>query len=212
MAATAQRGASAWAKGREAVARTTLPLNRKWRYKPARVEGAHLVTFNDAAFEPVVIPHTNVTLPWHSLDEKDYAIISTYCRRFRTSAAAKGKRVFVDFEGAIPLRRCGSNGVSLGEYKGGSTPFSFDLTEHLHHDGENVLVVQLDSTERPDIPTFGYEIDYLTFGGLSRSISADCLTDMYRQHLRAAKRRAERYANGGCRCLPGGQIRRRSDD
>ena len=47
------------------------------------------------------------------------------------------------------------NGALLGEYKGGFTPFSFELTDHLHHDAENVLVVQLDSTERADIPPFG---------------------------------------------------------
>jgi beta-galactosidase len=38
-------------------------------------------------------------------------------------------------------------------------------------DVENVLVVQVDSTERADIPPFGYEIDYMTFGGLYREVS-----------------------------------------
>ena len=63
------------------------------------------------------------------------------------------------------------NGQRLGEYKGGYTPFSFDLTPHLDFDGENVLAVDLDSSERPDIPPFGYQIDYLTFGGIYREVS-----------------------------------------
>jgi beta-galactosidase len=63
------------------------------------------------------------------------------------------------------------NGVRLGEYKGGYTPFSFELTSHLDFDGENLLAVDVDSTERPDIPPFGYEIDYLTFGGIYREVS-----------------------------------------
>src|SRR5579885_928083 len=62
------------------------------------------------------------------------------------------------------------NGVNLGEYKGGYTPFSFDLTPHLDFDGDNVLAVDVDSTERPDIPPFGYQIDYLTFGGIYREV------------------------------------------
>jgi len=63
------------------------------------------------------------------------------------------------------------NGTRLGEYKGGYTPFSFDLTPHVDFDGENVLAVDVDSSERPDIPPFGYEIDYLTFGGIYREVS-----------------------------------------
>ena len=37
-------------------------------------------------FERVVIPHTNVSLPWHNFDDKDYEFISTYRRRFRYPA------------------------------------------------------------------------------------------------------------------------------
>jgi len=46
-----------------------------------------------------------------------------------------------------------------------------ELTKHLHHEGENILVVQVDSTERGDIPPFGDEIDYLTFGGIYREVA-----------------------------------------
>jgi beta-galactosidase len=63
------------------------------------------------------------------------------------------------------------NGERLGEYKGGYTPFSFELTPHIDFDGENVVAVDVDSTERADIPPFGYEIDYLTFGGIYREVS-----------------------------------------
>ena len=63
------------------------------------------------------------------------------------------------------------NGTKLGEYKGGYTPFSFELTKNLDFEGENVLAVDVDSTERADIPPFGYEIDYLTFGGIYREVS-----------------------------------------
>ncbi len=159
--------------------RSVLPINRRWRFHPSKVEGSHLPAFNDSAFEPVVIPHTNVMLPWHSFDEKDYEFISTYRRHFRLPASSRGKRVFVDFEGAMTASTVYINGVSLGEYKGGFTPFSFDLTPHVHFGSENVLVVYVDSTERPDIPPFGYEIDYLTFGGLYREVSLRIVDPTY---------------------------------
>ena len=127
----------------------------------------------------VVIPHTNVRLPWHNFDDKDYEFVSTYRRRFKYPAGAKGKRVFVDFEGVMTASTVWINGVALGEYKGGFTPFSFELTPHLHRDGDNVLVVQVDSTERADIPPFGYEIDYMTFGGIYREVSLRIVSPTY---------------------------------
>ena len=76
------------------------------------------------------------------------------------------------------------NGVSLGEYRGGYTPFSFELTRHLAKEGgENVLVVQVDSTERADIPPFGYQIDYLTFGGMYREVSLRMVPDVYLDNI-----------------------------
>jgi beta-galactosidase len=159
--------------------RLILPLNRNWRFLPAKIADAHLPEFDDSAFERVVIPHTNVLLPWHSFDDAKYEFISTYRRRFRLPVEAKGKRVFVDFEAAMTASTVWINGVLCGEYKGGFTPFSFELTPHLRLDADNVLVVQLDSTERADIPPFGYEIDYLTFGGIYREVALRVVPDLY---------------------------------
>jgi len=154
-----------------AAGRLVLPINRKWRYSRTVVDGGHDKNFDDSKFDQVVIPHTNVPLPWHGFDEKSYEFVSLYRRRFKLPPAAKGKHVFVDFEGVMTASTVWINGTRLGEYKGGYTPFSFDLTPHLDFDGENVLAVDVDSTERPDIPPFGYEIDYLTFGGIYREVS-----------------------------------------
>ena len=151
--------------------RLTLPINRNWRYNKSFVEGAHERDFDDSGFERVVVPHTNVRLPWHSFDEKRYELVSLYRRRFKVPPEAAGKHVFVDFEGVMTASTVWINGQRLGEYKGGYTPFSFDLTPHLNPTGENVLAVDVDSRERPDIPPFGYEIDYLTFGGIYREVA-----------------------------------------
>src|ERR1035438_7174918 len=57
------------------------------------------------------------------------------------------------------------------EFKGGYTPFSFEITPHLKFGADNVLAVEVHSTERKDIPPFGENIDYLTFGGIYRNVS-----------------------------------------
>ncbi len=148
--------------------RLLLPMNRKWRYSRTVVEGGHEKNFDDSKFDPIVIPHTNTPLPWHGFDEKTYEFVSLYRRKFKLPPGARGKRVFVDFEGVMTASTVWINGTRLGEYKGGYTPFSFELTPNLDFEGENVLAVDVDSSERPDIPPFGYEIDYLTFGGVYR--------------------------------------------
>jgi beta-galactosidase len=159
--------------------RRILPINRGWRYHPAWVNGAEGTTFDDSAFQRVVVPHTNIELPWHSFDDKDYEFVSTYRRRFKYPKDADGKRAFVDFEGVMTASTVWINGQLLGNYRGGFTPFSFEVTQHLHRNAENVLVVKVDSTERPDIPPFGYEIDYMTFGGIYREVSLRIVPQVY---------------------------------
>jgi beta-galactosidase len=165
------------------VGRTVLPINRRWRYSPKAIPAARAREFDDSGFTPVTVPHTNIRVPWHSFDEKSYEFISVYRRRFRLPAVARGRRVFVDFEGVMTASTVWLNGERLGEYKGGFTPFSFELTTHVDWDRENVLAVEVDSTERADIPPFGYEIDYLTFGGIYREVSLRIVSPTYIENI-----------------------------
>jgi len=158
-------------------------MNRSWLYSRKVVEGAHLKDFDDSGYERVVVPHTNVRVPWHSFDEKTYEFVSSYRRHFKLPPQARGRHVFVDFEGVMTASTVWMNGTRIGEYKGGYTPFSFDLTPHLDVDGENVLAVDVDSSERADIPPFGYEIDYLTFGGIYREVSLRMVPGVFLENV-----------------------------
>ena len=146
-------------------------MNRGWRFSPSVPLGGHDAAFDESGMERVAVPHSNKMLPWHSFDDADYEFVSLYRRKFHLPASAKGKRIFVDFEGAMTATTVWINGKRLGEYKGGYTPFSFELTEHVSFDGDNLLALDVDSTERPDVPPFGNQIDYLTFGGLYREVN-----------------------------------------
>ena len=157
--------------GSASAGRIIFPINRNWRYSRSVVNGGHGRNFDDSSLERVVVPHTNVRLPWHSFDDKRYEFVSLYRRHFKLPPAARGHRVFVDFEGVMTASAVWINGTRLGEYKGGYTPFSFELTQHVDFDGANLLAVDVDSTERADIPPFGKQIDYLTFGGIYREVA-----------------------------------------
>ena len=136
--------------------RRVYALNRGWLYGDST--------------EKITLPHANVRLPWHSFDEKQFQFVSVYRRHFQALAGWKGKRVFVDFGGAMTASTVTVNGHKFPEYKGGYTPFSFEITPHLNFGGDNLLAVELDSRERKDIPPFGGNIDYLTFGGIYRDV------------------------------------------
>ena len=163
--------------------RIALPINRNWRFSPAATPAARARDFDDSGFARVTVPHTNLREPWHSLDEKSYEFVSVYRRRFRLPPAARGRRVFVDFEGVMAASKVWLNGAYLGEYKGGFTPFSFELTRHIDFDRENILAVEVDSSERPDIPPFGNEVDYLTFGGIYREVSLRIVSPIFLENI-----------------------------
>ena len=162
-----------------------LSMNRGWLFHSSVTPGDTEVSFNDRAFTSVVLPHTNKLLPWHSFDDAEYEFTSTYRRHFRLPHTARGQRVFVDFEGAMTASTVWVNGHRLGEYKGGYTPFSFELTQFVNWDGDNVLAVHLDSTERKDIPPFGYEVDYMTFGGIYREVNLRIVPGLFIENVAA---------------------------
>lgn len=159
--------------------RRVFPLNRNWLYGGKAVPGAAAPGFDDRAFTRVALPHANIVLPWHSFDDKSYEFVSIYRRHFRVPPDLKDRHVFVDFAGAMTAAAVTLNGRRLGEHLGGYTPFSFELTPHLEWAGDNVLAVEVDSTERADIPPFGGMIDYLTFGGIYRDVSLRAVPETY---------------------------------
>jgi len=167
----------------EPAPRHVLPMNRNWLYGGKATPGSSRANFDDRKFQRVTLPHTNKVLPWHSLEEKDFQFISIYRRHFRPPAGLRGRRIFVDFAGVMTASTVSLNGQKLGEYRGGYTPFSFELTGHLNWQGDNVLAVEVDSTERPDIPPFGGQIDYLTFGGIYREVSLRAVPDIYLENI-----------------------------
>lgn len=147
--------------------RTIVPFNHHWLFMPDEVSE----DTPDTAFELITLPHTNKILPHHNFDVSEYTFISTYRKRFTLPEPRNGRRVYIDFEGAMIAATLTINGHTFEEHRGGYTPFSFDITDYLNDKEENLLEVRLDSTERKDIPPFGFVVDYLTFGGIYREVS-----------------------------------------
>ncbi|MCL2512287.1 MAG: glycoside hydrolase family 2 protein [Oscillospiraceae bacterium] len=164
--------------------RNILHLNFDWKYTPAFDDGMLKSGYDDSGFEAVDIPHANLELPYNYFDEKDYRFVSCYRKSFDLpEKKADGRRVTLYFEGAANYSAVYLNGVFVGEYKGGYTPFWFDITDAVKNKG-NILAVKLDSTERKEIPPFGHVVDYLCYGGIYREVRLEitdeiCIDDVF---------------------------------
>ena len=157
--------------------RNTFALNFGWKYSPVFLEDMIKKDFDDSSFETVDIPHANKELPLNYFDEKSYQFISCYRKNFDIKKA-KGMRYILHFEGAAVYSKVYLNDKFIGEYKGAYNRFSFDITDDVKAKG-NVLVVELDSSERKEIPPFGNVVDYLVYGGIYREVWIEEVSEVY---------------------------------
>jgi len=164
-------------------ARRIFPFNHKWLYSDKPTPDSTSLKFNDKNFQRVTIPHTNKMLPMNGFDEKEYMFVSVYRRHFRLPKELQNQKVFIDFGGVMTAAKVFINGQNLGEYRGGYTPFSFELTKNINWNGDNVLAVEVDSTERKDIPPFGNLVDYLTFGGIYRDVNLRVVNETFIENV-----------------------------
>lgn len=121
-------------------------LNGAWEFRFDDADEGELVGWfaPDAAW-----PQSTIDIPstWNAVfpERLWYQGPAWYRRDFDVPATwPDGGRIFVRFGGAALRARVWLNGVELGEHLFGFTPFEFDLTDHLHPNG-NRLVVRVDN-------------------------------------------------------------------
>lgn len=85
----------------------------------------------------------------------------------------RGKRLFLQFDGAAHFAEVYLNGEKLAEHACGYTAFRVEITSAVRYGMENRLAVRLDTTENPAVPPFGFVLDYLAYGGLYREVWLD---------------------------------------
>ena len=121
----------------------------------------------------VRLPHTVRELPLHYADHNEYQMICGYRRQLELGKELEGKRLFLQFDGAAHIATVFLNGKELTHHRTGYTGFRVEITEDAVLGGENLLAVKLDTRENPEIPPFGFVVDYLTYGGLYREVWLD---------------------------------------
>lgn len=116
----------------------------------------------------VRLPHTCKEVPVHYMEESTCQMICGYRRYLEVPQEWKGKRLFLQFDGAAHVAEVFVNGEKLITHNGGYTAFRVEVTDHLIYGQENRIVVRLNTREDANVPPFGHVIDYMTYGGLYR--------------------------------------------
>lgn len=136
-----------------AAERQTLNFDPDWKFTKSDPAGAAQPGFDDAAWITVSAPHTfndtdtfdNWSTPGHRGEQIQWAGRTWYRKTFTLPESARGKKVFIEFEGVRQVAEVYLNGEKLGVSKTGFTPFGFDLTAHVKFGAPNVIAVMADN-------------------------------------------------------------------
>ena len=140
-------------------------LNNHWEFTPD--------WSRQDQWQPVRLPHTVKELPLHYADSESYQMVCGYRRRLKLSEQERGRRLFLQFDGAAHIAAVYVNSREAGSHRCGYTAFRMEITDLVRWEEENEILVRLDTTENPAVPPFGFVIDYLTYGGLYRDVWLD---------------------------------------
>lgn len=131
------------------------------------------------SYENVRIPHNVKELPLHYALPEDYEMLCGYRKILRIDEELRGKRLFLQFDGAAHIATVYINGKETVTHKNGYTMFRVEITELINFGEDNIVAVKLDTTENSAIPPFGFVIDYLTYGGIYREVWLDVREQSY---------------------------------
>ncbi len=147
-----------------------IPINFDWLFCEKWDDAYIDVDAPEKDFVRVDIPHTVKELPLNNFDEAIYQFVSCYRKHFELGDDCVGKRLFLRFGAVANAAKVWVNGKFAVEHRGGYTAFCAEITDLVKR-GDNVVTVQVDSTEREDIPPFGGVVDFLCYGGIYRGVS-----------------------------------------
>ena len=133
-------------------------FNQDWRFQLGDVTGGQDVDLNDSQWRQLDLPHD-----WSiegEFSEKAPAGtgggalpggIGWYRKSFTVPANAKGKQIFIEFDGVYRNSEVWVNGHYLGKRPYGYISFQYELTPHLiYGSNRNVIAVKVDNSQQPN--------------------------------------------------------------
>lgn len=99
--------------------------------------------------------------------------ICYYQKDIKYNSDWDGKKVLIEFEGAMQLADVWVNGNHVMQHAGGYDPFVIDLTDLLNKEDNNEVLVRLDNRNNPLIPPGKplETLDFCYYGGIYRNVN-----------------------------------------
>jgi beta-galactosidase len=128
------------------------------------------VDFDDSKWEGATLPHTAKVEPLNA--NNMWQGVCWYRKHFTVGPNLAGKKIFIDFEGAMSVADVFVNGKKVTTHYGGYLPFEIDLTS-LVKPGDNVIAVQLANVDNGEIPPgqVDRKLDFDWYSGLYRDVT-----------------------------------------
>ena len=136
----------------------TVNFNRDWRFNLGDVTNGQAADLDDSKWRALNLPHD-----WSiegEFSEKNPAGfgggalpggIGWYRKTFTLPASAKGKSVFIDFDGVYRNSEVWINGHYLGKRPYGYSSFEYEMSAYLNYGTQkNVLAVKVDNSQQPN--------------------------------------------------------------
>ena len=141
-----------------AAQRALLDFDRDWRFHLGDVAGAQEVTFADAGWRHLDVPHDwsiagafSDTNPAGAAGGALPGGIGWYRKVFSSPTADTSRRVIVQFDGVYRNSEVWINGHYLGKRPYGYSSFQYELTPYLRYgSAANVIAVRVDNSRQPN--------------------------------------------------------------
>lgn len=151
------------------VGREVVLLDQGWLFLQKEVKNGESPLLNDSEWSKVKVPHDwaingnfDMNIDMQSVQVVEDGEKSAKLRTGRTGAlpcfgvgwyrkvlpvtkSDVGKRVFIEFDGAMSRAKVYLNGEYIGEWPYGYSSFSFELTKYLKFGQDNLLAVRLEN-------------------------------------------------------------------
>lgn len=159
--------AEAWQN--KSANREKLNFNAQWLFHRGEMadDAAKNPAFDDKNWQPVHLPHspqmTPLRHPWRLPGSQG---INWYRKHFQLPETYKGRKIFIEFEGADQIAEVWINGTHLVTHIGAYLPCVVDITEYAKFgDHSNLIAVKVNNQDNRDIPVYG---NWISYGGLYR--------------------------------------------
>lgn len=121
-------------------------FNSQWLLHIGDVQGGEKQSFADKNWKKITLPRAFNEDEAFKVGIKEMTdTVSWYRKHFKLPKTAKGKKVFIEFEGVRQGADFYLNGRRIGLHENGVMAVGFDLTPYLNFTEENVIAVRTDN-------------------------------------------------------------------